>query len=226
MAAAHMTATSAAGSTPAQGVAPWLLLSLGLHLLLALGWTTPEPTTPPRQPLMVVLVEPRGSGDSPPQSKSARQPRQAAMILLPAPRKMTPLHPGTEPAAARSASPVASLSHDTAPAAQPQHVATAPPTSDTDRGTEELGAKLQQALARYFHYPPLAQRRGWQGEVLLAFRLESDGRIRDAHVARSSGYTMLDRAALASLQQLGGIATPLPNTRHMELPVIYRLQEG
>ncbi len=58
---------------------------------------------------------------------------------------------------------------------------------------------MRQELARHFNYPLLARRRGWEGEVLLAFRLEADGRITGAHVARSSGYGVLDRAALTAL---------------------------
>ncbi|HEX9804009.1 MAG TPA: TonB family protein [Gammaproteobacteria bacterium] len=87
-----------------------------------------------------------------------------------------------------------------------------------------LRVTLQQALARHFSYPLLARRRGWQGEVLLAFRLQSDGRIIDARVARSSGYGVLDRAALDALGKVGRIS---PGTEYgfaMQLPVIYRLE--
>lgn len=85
---------------------------------------------------------------------------------------------------------------------------------------------LRQALDEQFRYPPLARKHGWQGEVLLAFTLDTRGTIIDAHIARSSGYTLLDRAALASLQQVGAITSRLPLARQLELPVIYRLQEG
>ena len=89
-----------------------------------------------------------------------------------------------------------------------------------------LKVTLQQEFARHFSYPSLARRRGWQGEVLLAFRLETDGRIMDAHIARSSGYTVLDRAALAALGKIKRIETKTPRSVAMQLPVIYRLQEG
>jgi protein TonB len=83
---------------------------------------------------------------------------------------------------------------------------------------------LQQALARHFRYPLLARKRGWQGEVLLAFRLESDGRILDARIARSSGYRLLDRAALDALGRIKGIDNGAQQGLTLQLPVIYRLE--
>jgi protein TonB len=87
-----------------------------------------------------------------------------------------------------------------------------------------LESRLQEALARHFSYPLLARRRGWQGEVLLAFRLQSDGRIIDARVARSSGYGVLDRAALDALGKVGRISPESEYGFAMQLPVIYRLE--
>ncbi len=91
---------------------------------------------------------------------------------------------------------------------------------------ETIQGSLQQALNRHFVYPLLARRRGWEGEVVLGFRLESDGRIIDAHVARSSGYGILDRAALNALDKIKRIGNGPTHTIDMQLPVIYRLQEG
>ncbi|NOR50983.1 MAG: hypothetical protein GQ470_00035, partial [Gammaproteobacteria bacterium] len=48
---------------------------------------------------------------------------------------------------------------------------------------DELTLRLQQALSNHFSYPFLARRRGWQGEVILAFTLESDGQILDIRIA-------------------------------------------
>ena len=84
--------------------------------------------------------------------------------------------------------------------------------------------KLRGALAAHFVYPMLARQRNWQGEVLLAFRLEQDGRISGARVARSSGYSLLDQAALKALATVGTLGEMLPGSLTLELPVIYRLE--
>lgn len=89
---------------------------------------------------------------------------------------------------------------------------------------EQIMVKLRQSLAAHFVYPLLARQRNWQGEVLLAFRLERDGRISEVRVARSSGYSLLDHAALSALDRVGRISEMLPRTLTVELPVIYRLE--
>ncbi len=89
---------------------------------------------------------------------------------------------------------------------------------------ERIMVKLRGALAAHFVYPMLARQRNWQGEVLLAFRLEQDGRISDARIARSSGHSLLDQAALNALGTVGTLGEMLPRSLTLELPVIYRLE--
>lgn len=89
---------------------------------------------------------------------------------------------------------------------------------------ERIMVKLRGALAAHFVYPMLARQRNWQGEVLLAFRLEQDGRISDARIARSSGHSLLDQAALNALGTVGALGEILPRSLTLELPVIYRLE--
>lgn len=89
---------------------------------------------------------------------------------------------------------------------------------------QRLRITLQQSLADHFTYPLLARRRGWQGEVVLSFRLGTDGLILDARIARSSGYGVLDHAALTALGKVKRLEGGLANSLTMELPVIYRLE--
>jgi protein TonB len=89
-----------------------------------------------------------------------------------------------------------------------------------------LGLVLH-TVHEHFVYPPFARREGWEGEVLLAFRLDPEGEIHDVRVIRSSGYALLDENALSILRRIGSI----PNARtwlrgrtyHAQIPVIYRL---
>jgi protein TonB len=88
--------------------------------------------------------------------------------------------------------------------------------------------RLRADIARHFDYPDLARRQGWQGQVLVAFNVESDGRLQQIRVARSSGFAILDDSALQSLRQIERIteAAALPNGQRlaMQIPVTYRLQ--
>lgn len=70
--------------------------------------------------------------------------------------------------------------------------------------TESKG--LQKALPRYDinplpQYPEMAQRRGQQGTVSLEVLVLSDGRVGDVRLLVSSGYKMLDQAALKAVKR-------------------------
>lgn len=94
--------------------------------------------------------------------------------------------------------------------------------SETER--QLLLGRLRVALTEHFHYPMQARRLGWQGEVVLAFRLESDGRILDARIASSSGHGVLDRAALKSLTKVERLEHETAHSFTLKIPVIYRLE--
>ena len=72
-----------------------------------------------------------------------------------------------------------------------------------------LQHKLNQAFASHFQYPRLARKRGRQRTVKLALHVSSNGKLSNIRVIQSSGYRVLDHAAIKSLQQPGA----LPDTK-------------
>ncbi len=50
-------------------------------------------------------------------------------------------------------------------------------------------------------YPALARRRGWQGTVLCRIAVGPDGAVAEARLERSSGYSVLDDAALEAVRE-------------------------
>lgn len=48
-------------------------------------------------------------------------------------------------------------------------------------------------------YPSLARRRGYQGTVILEVLIDRQGRVESQRIFESSGYDMLDRAAISSV---------------------------
>lgn len=233
MTTAQQTTKGTNNLRPSRPVLPWLLLSLSVHLLIMYWLASGDhPTTPSLLQLEVVLVEGRKNtplkpqGEMPHLAASAKRTHRPD-IPSPAPRSTTPsprMPPTQKSEPETTGEEASTLSAITRTEAPPSGTATS--QGDVQLDEQALKLKIQLALARNFRYPAMALRRGWQGEVQLSFRLERDGRILDARVARSSGYVILDRAALASLQQIGAIAAQLPTARQLELPVIYRLQEG
>jgi periplasmic protein TonB len=76
-------------------------------------------------------------------------------------------------------------------------------------------------------YPDLAQRRGWEGEVLLRVRVSPAGKVEEAVLRRSSGRGVLDEAALAAVRGWTFVparrgTTPIAGS--VEVPIVFKLQ--
>lgn len=93
-----------------------------------------------------------------------------------------------------------------------------------------LKRMLQNNMVQFFHYPQIALKRGWQGQVMIGIRIEANGYISQTKLINSSGYGTLDRAALVSARKIKSLpnAIALLNGQIFDLqfPVIYRLQDG
>jgi protein TonB len=88
-------------------------------------------------------------------------------------------------------------------------------------------AALQQALLPRFEYPPIARRRGWEGRVKVGLHVGADGDLTRIHLVESSGYALLDSAAVKNVTELRNVpgAAQWIDADSMEvvLPVRYRL---
>lgn len=93
-----------------------------------------------------------------------------------------------------------------------------------------LMAHIHTLIKHNANYPILAKRRGWEGEVLVGFRINSTGKIDNVRVALGSGYPILDSAAMNALRSVGKIADAahwLPRGElELELALVYRLTDG
>ncbi len=222
-------------SPPETRAAPSLgwFVSLSLLLHLTLLWALegkfpfPIPGSPPQEPeSLAIRLQPPMTAVA---AKAVASPVKTAPSAVKPVVKKTPQPPAPTPRAqaiAREPEPVIEMMQ-TAPDDTLKSAATVPhPTESDDNAARQQHLKIviRQALADNFHYPLLARRRGWQGEVLLAFRIDTDGSILDAHIARSSGYGILDSAALSALSKVKQLAYDAPHGFTMQLPIIYRLE--
>jgi periplasmic protein TonB len=76
-------------------------------------------------------------------------------------------------------------------------------------------------------YPELARRRNWQGTVALAVTVESDGRPGHVDIATSSGYPLLDTAAMRAVRSWHfhpGTENGRPVTMTVLVPIDFRLE--
>ena len=80
---------------------------------------------------------------------------------------------------------------------------------------------IQQRVQAALVYPPLARMRHTEGTALLAFAIGADGRAKQIAVARSSGFSILDRAAERAVR--AAAALPYVYGR-LEIPVLFELE--
>jgi TonB family protein len=90
-----------------------------------------------------------------------------------------------------------------------------PKSLTTDRGSSDTDlnglrglftGRVRQQIANAKYYPRIARRRGMEGQPVIAFTLDRGGRIMKAALAKTSGYQLLDQAALEAVRQ----AAPYP----------------
>jgi protein TonB len=77
-------------------------------------------------------------------------------------------------------------------------------------------------------YPPLAQKRGWEGVVTLFVAVDENGQPQEVKVKETSGYPVLDRCAVEAVQRWrfvpakrGGRAV----AANVEVPIRFGLEE-
>jgi periplasmic protein TonB len=127
---------------------------------------------------------------------------------------------------------------DSTPARQMSRHADGPPTSEpepsspaTASGTPDVSlveAQLITGSGRPPSYPRMARERGWQGVTTIGVRVGTDGGVEKLWVASSSGYRLLDQAALAAVRhwrfqpaKIGERAVP----GEVRVPIIFELRE-
>jgi TonB family protein len=211
--------------TAAPRLTRFLLGSAAVHALLGLwvaGVTTRATWSPGETWLNVELADDADAG-------GVTAP--AAMKTPPSPRDLVRQYAGVPAVAAASPDPDTRVSSDTKSSeGVASAVSGAQDSSRFNEGSRNhLLGQLHTALSRHLVYPPLARQRGWEGTVLLGLRVEADGALEQVRLRGSSGYDVLDQAAVESLHRVGRLAEATAWLRgralELQMPVIYRITE-
>lgn len=199
----------------ARGERRWLVAGVaGLHLLLLWGLLqmgAVRQTLREVAPLMVdfISLEAPPQPAPPPPPPPAQRPQPVRSTPLPvvvaAPTPQAPPTPTAFVAPEPVAAPVQAVPTPTPPAPAAPVTATAAVPAPTPTPTPAPKPVAASAL-RYAVLPPielpLASRRlGESGTVLLRVVFDTQGRVKQASVHRSSGYARLDEQALAAMRQ-------------------------
>ena len=131
----------------------------------------------------------------------------------------------------------------------PEEAALPPEQTNRDVETARLGAPAQTSAASQAahggdgglgsdlrpmpgnptpRYPRLARERGWQGRVVLEVTVANDGTVDRAEVDQTSGYRVLDQAALSAIRRwrftVADARSPSQSVV-VRLPIIFKLSD-
>lgn len=81
---------------------------------------------------------------------------------------------------------------------------------------------IREKIIGSLHYPTLARRRGWSGQVEISFTIVPNGTVSDLRVTSSSGFSVLDDAALAAIRRAAPFAPPRL-TAVLVMPITFEL---
>lgn len=125
---------------------------------------------------------------------------------------------------------VAALPSEPERQAPPAAAAVAPPPSVSKKMTDQKAALFQRELlshiARYRRYPDAARHDRAEGIVRLLFSMRRDGTVTNVQVASSSGFPLLDLAAIETIQKaqpMPRIPAELPDQLNVLVPVAFDL---
>ncbi len=179
----------------------------------------PEPVIPPPAP------RPKPT-PAPPKPKPLPKPKPQPKVVVPEPVEVpSPPAPAVQVQSTPPVIPVPS-----ATSSQPASVDV--PTADAAAPAEEdwqveYGLLVRHLIEKHKRYPLMARRGGMEGVVELDFTIARDGRLVDVLVKQSSGYEVLDQAALRAVRSVGTFPSLPDRVTDSELsfkvPLAFRL---
>jgi periplasmic protein TonB len=105
-----------------------------------------------------------------------------------------------------------------------------PSKAEIDNALGAYGNILGRAIAKHKSYPKIAQRRGWEGTVLLDLKIDNNGNVLSAVVRKSSNYNSLDKRALEMVKKAAPFPAPPKALQgsifNISVPVAFKLADG
>ncbi|MDH5190449.1 MAG: TonB family protein [Gammaproteobacteria bacterium] len=106
----------------------------------------------------------------------------------------------------------------------------APAMEESVASKEQIQRGIKNLFQANFYYPSLARRNNWQGKLEISLRISPDGKLTNIQVTKTSGYSILDDAAIDTLKTANilPLAKEWLNGNHfdMVLPIEYRLVDS
>jgi len=87
---------------------------------------------------------------------------------------------------------------------------------------KEHFAYIRDRIIKNIRYPHMARKMGWCGLVKIAFVICEDGSVNEVSVVNSSGFSMLDRNAVDTVNNVAPFPSP-PVKAEIRMAINYRL---
>ncbi|BCM24518.1 energy transducer TonB [Methyloradius palustris] len=230
-----------------------VVLSVSLHIMLAFVLPRMDFKKASAEKVMTVefmAIQPTAKETTPnPEPVAEQQPQPVPDVIKPKPLTKQPTiqKPSQEPSpsavvepqqstptTSESAKPTTQTTEDARPTTSETTVAQeskpqpAPTPPDTKDARNEYGALLTRAIEKYKQYPAIAQRRGWEGEVILELQLDGNGNMLSCRIYQSSNRESLDNQALEMVRKASPFPLPPTSLRsktfNILVPVSFKLE--
>jgi protein TonB len=223
-----------------------VLLSLVLHILLAVQVARKGRAAPVLREQQVIIeilrppVPPPVVQPEPPKPEPPPPIARKTEAHRPEPRIVAKLEPVTQPTKVSPANELPELPVGDEPAlamasGRGTGTVTAPPPPAPTPAPTRVAPPPEVAAhegANYLKnprpaYPEIAQRRGWEGEVLLRVRVSPEGRSVTISVQKSSGRDLLDTAAVEAVRGWSFVPAHLGSQAvagWVTVPIVFHLQ--
>lgn len=96
----------------------------------------------------------------------------------------------------------------------------------SDGNENEFLQAIHRAVEKRHIYPPLALQRGYEGEVLVKFYIDINGKVSHFEIVRRSPHALLDKAAIKTLKRACKDFPKPDENVYVEIPIVYNLQRG
>ena len=191
-------------------------------------FAVPKPESRPEPP-PVARIEPVPDPRPEPRAEVKQEPQP-----LPEPPPVVPLRvvPAVvaPPVVRPVPEPVAVAPSPPAAAPQPQPAAPKVDQANESRFLAIYGQSISREIRRYQKYPPLAQRRHWEGAVEVLLQIGANGKVTGITLGKSSGYAILDEEALDMVRRASPLPEASPDLRGRALvvsvPIVFRLHNS
>ena len=214
---------------PDDGGPPPAAVMIDLAPLPAPTPPAPAPPEPVVEPQFKPQVEPAPIPPVPdiamPKLEPSPAPRPAVALPVKPPPQPKPKPVEKPPELAPAQPPPAAAPAVTAPPAP----ATAPPAVNPSAARASWQSQVVGWLGRYKRYPRLAQEQRQEGTVYLRFTMDRQGRVLNAQIEKSSGFTLLDEEVTELIQRAQPLPVPPPEVPGAQIvltvPVQFSLRD-